>query len=176
MKNAIKKIIRFFSPFIDCMKVSDSETHLRRMKLKDFAQKEFKETNRAIVLSAIVAFGVSLVQETNTPSQNLIKDLKAVLIGRNMTICRGNGAYFAGNIEGAEGFKKEYQDPWNQVQHATAGIVIAFQYGKIGEVFVKLLEGEPQDILLYEATFPLGDTLNDDNYTELPSKLIKAIS
>ena len=176
MKNALKKIISLFSYFVNCLKLSDPETHLRRMKLKEFAKKEFEESNRAIVLTAIVEFGVSLVRETEKPSKNLISDIKAVLIGRNMTICRGKGAYFAGNIEGAEGFKNEYQDPWNQVQHAIAGIVIAYQYGKTGEVFVKLLEGELQDILLYEATFPLGDTLNDDNYTELPKKFFDAIS
>lgn len=60
------------------------------------------------------------------------------------------------------------------MQHAAAGIVIAFQYEKTGEIFVKLLEREPQDVLLYEVTFPLGDALKNDNYIEFPKKIINA--
>ena len=171
----IHKIISFLRHFVNCMKLVDETTHQRRIVLKEFAIKEYNEINRAEVLAAIIAHSATLVKNTANPSKNLVADIKAVLIGRNMTVCRGKGAYFAGNIVGSEGFKKELQDPWNQVQHATAGIVIAFQYGKIAEVFVKLLEWEPQDNLLYDATFPLGEELNNENYTELSDKIRKAI-
>ena len=175
MKKILKSILSFISRFANCMKLVDSEAHKRRNNLKVFAIEEYKVSDRVEVLSAIIKFGITLVKDTSTPSKALIGDLKAVLIGRNMTICRGKGAYFAGNITGSEGFRKELQDPWNQIQHATAGIVIAFQYGKLAEIIVKILETEVQDDLLYDATFPLGDTLNDENYTELAEKLKKAI-
>ena len=157
------------------MKISARETHIRREKLKKFAIQDFKNKDRCEVLVALVQYGIELVQDLPKPSHTLVADLKAVLIGRNMTVCRGKGAYFAGNIIGSEGFKKELRDPWNQVQHAMAGIVIAFQYGRIAEIMVKFLETEPQDDKLYDKTFPLGRTLNDENYRNLPQKIRLAI-
>jgi len=165
----------FLKYFINCLKLTDTETDKRRNKLRSFTVQDFKNPNRAEVLATIATYGVDLVKDLPNPSSALIADLKAVLIGRNMTICRGKGAYFAGNIEGSAGFKDELKDPWNQVQHATAGIVIAFQYGWIGELFVKWLEREPQDDKLYDVTYPLGRELKDKNYSELPQKIRIAI-
>ena len=165
----------FLKYFINCLKPSDPETDTRRKKLKSFAIRDFKNEDRCEILATITEFGIELVKDYSNPTQTLIADLKSVLIGRNMTICRGKGKYFAGNIEGSVGFKEELRDPWNQVQHATAGIVIAFQYGWLGEFFVKWLEKEPQDDKLYDVTYPLGRELNDKNYLELPQKIRIAI-
>ncbi len=72
------------------------------------------------------------------------------------------GAYFAGNISGSSGFKPNLRDPYNQVQHATAGIVIGYRYGWLGYQYAKWREVEPQDDRLYDATCPIGRSLNGE--------------
>ena len=160
---------------LNCYKKSEPETHERRTRLKKFAARAYKRKNRCEILVSIIAYGIDLVKDHPKPAKTLIGDLKAVLIGRNMTLCRGKGAYFAGQISGSEGFKMELRDPWNQIQHATAGLVIAFQYGRLAEILVKFLEHQPQDDKLYDVTFPLGNALSDSNLAELPEKVRKAI-
>lgn len=86
---------------------------------------QFKKSNRCQILVSITTYAVQLVNKLPNPAESLIGDLEAILIGANMTDCRGRGAYFAGNIAGASGFKRNLRDPYNQVQHTMAGIVIA---------------------------------------------------
>ena len=109
----------------------------------------------------------------------LIDDLAAVLIGSSMRTGegRGKGPYFAGNIAGADGFKAELRDAWNQIQHATAGVVIGYKYGEPGEWFARLMEDEKQDDLLYEAACPVGGWLsnNPEDFLKLPEKIRRAI-
>ena len=105
----------------------------------------------------------------------MIDDIEAVLIGKNMREGRGHGQFFAGNVKGSKGFKPELRDQWNQVQHATAGIVIGYRYGWAGQQLAKWLEEEPQDDRLYDATCPIGRSLNNKNCLELPARIKSAI-
>lgn len=159
----------------NCMQIAEPKTHTRRNLLKSFAIQKFKKSNRCQILVSIATRTVRLVNGLQNPADSLVGDLAAVLIGANMTNCRGKGPYFAGNIAGASGFKKNLRDPWNQVQHATAGIVIGYQYGWIGQQFVKWLEEEAQDDRLYDATCPIGRSLSDKNYFALPARIKSAI-
>jgi len=159
----------------NCMQIADPKTHSRRNSLKLYAMSQFKKSNRCQILVSITTYAVQLVNKLHNPAESLIGDLEAVLIGANMTDCRGRGAYFAGNIAGSSGFKHNLRDPYNQVQHAMAGIVIGYRYGWIGKKFAMWLEKEPQDDRLYEATCPIGRFLNDKNYSSLPMKIKSAI-
>ena len=49
--------------------------------------------------------------------------------------------------------------------------MIAYRYSRPVQWLVKLIEDEPQDDRLYDATFPIGRELNDTNYKELARKL-----
>ena len=159
----------------NCMQIADSKIHTRRFQLKSHAIQKFKKSNHCQILVSIATYAVYLVNGISNPADSLIGDLEAVLIGANMTDCRGRGAYFAGNISGASGFKSNLQDPYNQVQHATAGIVIGYRYGWVGHQYAKWREAEPQDDRLYDATCPIGRSLDDKNYFALPMRIKSAI-
>lgn len=163
-----------------CYKTADEKTHKRRMDLKSFVLNSRTENNRCKRLFAIVKHAVALVSSLpENQADALIGDLEAVIIGANMTNCRGKGPYFADiahiNILGASGFKKELRDPYYQIQHAVAGIVIGYRGGWIAERVALWRESEEQDVLLYRATFPLGRELNDENLTGLPGRIKQAI-
>jgi hypothetical protein len=162
----------------------------RRLALKNFAATLFKnEKNHCQVLVDIYAKATGLARSI-TPiipleigvmggsrptihrwargrnvTNALINDLTAVLIGSSMRTGegRGKGPYFAGNIAGADGFKPELRDQWNQIQHATAGLVIGYEHGKPGEWFARLLE---DGMWLSE---------NPEDFLKLPEKMRRAI-
>jgi len=157
------------------MQIAEPKTHYRRILLKSVAAREFKKSNRCQILVSVATRAVDLVSGMSNPADSLIGDLEAVLIGASMTSCRGRGPYFSGNILGASGFRKDLRDSWNQVQHATAGIVIGYRYGWVGQQFAKWLEEEPQDDRLYDVTCPIGRTLTDQNLFALPQRIRSAI-
>lgn len=168
----------------------------RRARLKVYAQVEQKSGNQCQALVNIIAKATGLVRISIKPgsvtglggvtwggpywivAEELINDLESVLIGRGMAINRGRGPHFAGNFSGSVGFKPEFRDPWNQVQHAAAGLVLGFFHGKPGEWYARLTEDQEQDDLLYEATCPVGSWLADNpkNYDRLSEKMRLAIS
>jgi|GEM_PF-5523708 len=138
----------------NCMQFAEPKIHTRRNLLKSFVIREFKKSNRCQILVSTVTRSVQLVNGIANPADALIGDLEVVLIGANMTDCRGRGPYFAGNVSGASGFKRNLRDPHNQVQHATAGIIIGYRYGWVGHQYAMWRETEPQDDRLYNATCP----------------------
>lgn len=173
----------------------------RRLELKNYAATLFKnQKNHCQVLVDVYAKATGLARSI-TPiipleigsygsrptiyrwargrnvTNALIDDLQEVLIGSNMREGRGKGPYFAGNIAGADGFKTELRDAWNQIQHATAGVVVGYKHGKLGEWFVRWVEDEKQDDLLYEAACPVGTWLseNPEDFLKLPEKIREAI-
>ena len=103
-----------------------------------------------------------------------LEDLRRVLIGDGFTNTeRNNGKFALGfNAFRDTGFKPEYQDGGNQVQHAMAGIYISFHYGFLGRRFAHCQEDEKPDLALYEVTFDIGSDLDGSNYSTLPT-LIK---
>ncbi|MEP6849224.1 MAG: hypothetical protein ABI999_10240 [Acidobacteriota bacterium] len=102
-----------------------------------------------------------------------LEDLRRVLIGDGFTTNERNSGKFAlgFNAFHDSGFKKEYQDGGNQVQHAMAGIYISFRYGFLGRRFVYHQEDEDADLALYRVTFDIGSDLDGDNFRSLPSMI-----
>jgi outer membrane protein OmpA-like peptidoglycan-associated protein len=143
--------------------------------LKGYAILELKNPNRCDALAKIVSHAAFLVDREPSPAQSMIDDLQLVLIGDGLMFGRSSGQYFAGHAQGARGFKPEMRDEWNQIQHAMAGIVIGYRYIRPVQWYVRFQEDEPQDLELYDATFPLGRGLNDSNYKQLAHKLRHAI-
>lgn len=153
----------------------------RRLKLQAFAQKQFKRVNQGQALVNIIAKAADLVKDLGDSSicaTSMIDDLVAVLIGEGMTNeGRGRGTHFAGQVTGALGFKGHLRDPWNQIQHAMAGVAVGYRYGKLGEWFARWVEEEEQDDALYVAACPLGRWLswNRKDFDKLAEKVRKAI-
>jgi len=100
----------------------------------------------------------------------IMEDLK-ILIGEDLRGGRGKGRYFVGSFRGAIGFRRKLRDDYNQVQHAMAGLYIDFSHNRFVQWYVLWQESEPQDDRLYEATFPLGRSLNDSNVGTLPARV-----
>lgn len=161
-----------------------SPEHTRREALKTYAKTmldpnmthvdEAKNT-RCGQLVYIVQRAIELNIGSENRTTDTMEDLKLVLIGEGLLGGRGKGTHFVGNFRGATGFKSELQDPYNQVQHAMAGLYIGYSYVLPLRWGVLWLEEEEQDDLLYKATFKIGKDLKDSNLSELPQKLSAAI-
>ena len=142
----------------------------RRMILQRYARQQLTRLNKCQALINITALAAALVDGMNNKPYHMLEDLKFVLIGGNLRSLRGKGDRFAGNHAGSIGFKPKLRDPYNQVQHAMAGIYIGYKWGYLGEWGARWLETEPQDDLLYKATCKLGRQLRDfpHKYKSLP--------
>jgi len=144
--------------------------------LQRFAKREFrKNKNRCWILANVISEAAKAVAQSENPAENLMGLLEKVLIGEGMREGRGMGNCFAGNLRGSEGFRPELRDPFNQIQHAMAGVEIGYRYGRIGCALAKWQESEAQDIKLYDVTCPLGIGLNDKNYDRLAESVREAI-
>ena len=154
------------------------QTHERRLVLRAFVRSQMMNKNRGQILVNVTDRAASLVRGTHAPARHMLADLFAVLIGDNMLEGRLSGQYFATNLNGAAGFLPEYRDPFNQIQHAIAGVIIGARTGPFGSAFVVAMETlrwQPQDRALYQATCWIGMTLTDGNYQELSEQLRLAI-
>lgn len=151
--------------------------HKRRLTLYLLARGLLNSKNHVEALTSIVNFAAALVTSLDSPEEKMMEDLKLVLIGTGLTTRggRSKGRYFAGHFRGALGFKSQFVDENNQVQHAIAGVYIAFKYGFLGEQYTLFNEGQQQDILLYKVVFPLGRGLNEGNYNNLGNKLYNTL-
>jgi len=160
--------------------IDDNNQHERRFKLQQFAITELEiNQNQASAFVNIVQKSVDIISseipEPEYPSGYLIGDLSLVIIGDNPYYSRGTGKYFSRNVNGAKGFKSEFVDRFNQIQHAMAGIYFGFYLTWPVRQYILYLETEEQDDRLYEATFALGNSLNDQNYKNIPDRIRKAI-
>ena len=159
-------------PSLDNGPLTDKQ---RRDELQKFAEEEFKNENRCDALANIIDKAAELVDGEDRPAEVMREDLKLILIGEDLQNGRNRGFHFAGRPQNAQGFREELRDPGNQIQHAMAGVYIGSRYGRLGCMGARLLEREPQDDRLYMATCPLGYDLSDTTYTDLGTKLRKAI-
>ena len=150
------------------------DTHLRRLRLKEYFRQQMALPNRGQMLVNIVHFAAHQVGHTNAPANMMMGDLFAVVIGDDMLLGRLNGQYFGGNQKGSAGFKPPLRDRHNQIQHAVAGLVIAHRMGGIGIEAAKLVErlmSEPQDVALYEAAYEAAHNLSNENYLGLAERV-----
>ena len=112
------------------------------------------------------------------PAVRMIDDLKAVLIGVGLRDDNRNTGPYALEY-GAfadSGFKAEFKEGGgNQVQHATAGLVLGFS-GKLEGWIAQFIEDVEADDLLYDAALPLGDSLTDKNYATLHIRVKNALA
>ena len=158
--------------------------HIRRSALRGFAVTCFQNNpNKCGALVDVVRQSSNLIKKDKitTPANTMMDDLLLVMIGKGLT-SRGTGQYFFmgkdlpfAKVRGACGFKNNMSDNGVQVSHAVAGIYIGYYYSAPIRYLVRSLEGEPQDVRLYDTTFPLGTDLTDSNYEELWSRLKTAI-
>ena len=111
---------------------------------------------------------------TNSPFKSYLEDLRRVLIGDGFIISdRNSGKYaLAFNAFHDSGFKTQFQDGGNQVQHAMAGIYISALYGFAGRKVAYWRGDDHADLALYKTAFDIGDELNEENFKTLPD-LIK---
>ena len=90
----------------NCMKIADSKTHTRRNLLKSFAIQEFNKSNRCQILVSLATRAIHLVNGLQNPADSLVDDLEAVLIGANMTDCRGRGPILPEISQALQGSRK----------------------------------------------------------------------
>lgn len=155
---------------------TNPEEIIRRESLKYFAQRQFlRNSNHCDILTQILNYSSDSVSFSGNPKTTMLLDLQVVLVGDGLRFGRGTGRYFAGNIRGSQGFKPQFRDDFNQIQHAVAGLLISHKFGWLGYKYAKLREEELQDDLLYDSTRILEKSISDDNYYSLASSFHKAI-
>ena len=109
-------------------------------------------------------------------TEAILSDLKQVIIGEGFTNASRNHGPFAlpYNAFLDTGFKRQFRDGGNQVQHAMAGIWLGYYHALLKE-YVYWQEDGIEDLALYDATFPIGSQLNGEApITELP-RLIRTL-
>lgn len=136
--------------------------------IKNLAKSLRTANNHCDTLAKIAKKAVHEAQNSKHKVEHAMNILREVLIGEDLTRGRGNGPCFAGQFKGANGFRKDLQDPHNQIQHAMAGIYIGYQYGWLGCAYARWREEEPQDDKLYEVTCRIGRNLTEKNLNDLP--------
>ena len=152
----------------------------RRNDLKNYAlglSKQVKQSKMTDLEAFVnIALYASLPFSNTTTSsiqdvqcEVYLEDLRRVLVGDGFTTNeRNSGKYALGyNAFLDRGFKKEFQDGGNQVQHAMAGIYISASYGFLGRRFTYWQEDEAPDLALYRVAFDIGDGLDGDNFRML---------
>jgi hypothetical protein len=125
----------------------------------------FAGAARAKAMTDIEAFARSVdfaIQARNGLTPVILDDLRRVLIGDSWTEHGRNHGDFALKFNSFldTGFKKEFRDDSNQVQHAMAGIYIRGTYGLFASMVPYWMEDGKADLALYEAAFEIGDMLN----------------
>ncbi len=72
-----------------------------------------------------------------------------------------DGTQVGRTIFNDSGFKKEFQDGSNQVQHFAAGVTAGFQYGRYAWIGHRIIRPDsPQDTALNDESTWLGANLN----------------
>lgn len=100
----------------------------------------------------------------------MLEDLRRVLIGDGFSRSHRNHGEFALRFGafGDSGFRPDFQDGGNQVQHAMAGIYFGYHYGAGAARRLMTWQDDGEaDRRLYDATFPIGAAITDANFRNL---------
>ncbi|HBZ29590.1 MAG TPA: hypothetical protein DEO56_03205, partial [Nitrosomonas nitrosa] len=163
----------------------------RRQKLSEFAKKQ-KESigdgegkiSDAQAFVNIVNEAARLVVSQSNPANEMIQDLREVLVGKgNQFTSYFNRDPGQNTVSfGSTGFKDEFLkredgtiDVGPQVAHAMGGLGLAYEYNGYLNQLLLFQETEQQDDKLFEAMFKLAKELNNKNYTELAKNIAETI-
>ncbi len=115
----------------------------------------------------------------------ILEDLKEVFVGESIHgRWRGTGDYFYGNeididgrrINEGSGFRPEFQDNTDQINHVFGGLWGAFHYSIVPEIITNLRENGDEDLQINYVTFPIGNLINDYNISDLPLLLASGLA
>lgn len=154
------------------------DAHLRRVKLRNYYRRISAFKNRGQILVNIIQYAARQVRHTQSPANQMMGDLFAVVIGDDMLNGRLSGKYFGTNVKGSLGFQSKYRDKYNQIQHTIAGLVIGHRMGYVGMWAASMLEifkDEWQDSILYETAYLVSRDLSDRNYLTLSERVRTSI-
>jgi hypothetical protein len=125
------------------------------------------------------------VQYPYNRAEMIIEDLKEVFVGDSIHgRWRGTGDYFYGNeididgrrINDGSGFREEFQDNTDQINHVFGGIWGSFHYGIVPEIITNLNESGEEDLLINYVTFPIGNLIDNESIGDLPQLLATGLS
>lgn len=97
----------------------------------------------------------------NNDEESYVEDTAYILAGVGEWAMGSDGTQVGRTIFNDSGFKKEFQDGSNQVQHFSAGVAAGFQYGRYAWAGHRILRPDsPQDTALNDESTWLGANLN----------------
>lgn len=97
----------------------------------------------------------------NNDEESYVEDLAYILAGVNEWASNTDGTQVGRTIFSDSGFKPEFKDGSNQVQHFAAGVAAGFQYGRYVWIGHRIIRPDSsQDTALNDISTWLGANLN----------------
>ncbi len=115
----------------------------------------------AHAMADVWGYAVPLYAGFNNDEESYVEDVSYILAGVSEWARGTDGTQVGRRVFSDSGFKKEFQDGSNQVQHFSAGVMAGFQYGRYAYIGHRIARPDSaQDEALNDESTWLGANLN----------------
>lgn len=139
----------------------------KRNRIRAYASQKAKLVQSGAICSAHAMadiWGYAAYMYTgwlNNDEESYVEDVAYVLAGVSEWAISTDGTQVGRSIFNDSGFKQEFQDGSNQVQHFAAGVAAGFQYGRYAWMGHRIMRPDtPPDTALNDMSTWLGANLN----------------
>lgn len=154
-------------------------TAQKRQFIRGYAEQQAHEVQRGFKCSChamadVWGYARQFYQSWNNDEESYVEDVSFILAGVNEWCTTVDSARVGAQIFDDSGFKKEFADGSNQVQHFSAGVMAGFQYGHwFGLPHRILRPDDPPDTALNDVSTAMGAGLDGIGVSleEVPLKI-----
>lgn len=145
----------------------------KRDKIRKFAEQQASQVRgntkcSCHAMADIWGYATQFYEGWNNDEESYVEDVSYILAGVNEWATASDGTQVGRNDFSDSGFKVEFKDGSNQVQHFSAGVMAGFQYGYWFGVPHRIIRPDtPQDTALNDQSTAMGAGL-DGVGTSLP--------
>lgn len=165
-------------------KPSDMAPAAKQQQIRQFATQKLAEVRSrqscsCHAMSDIWGYATQFYEGWNNDEESYVEDVSLILAGINEWCTGAPDRNRVGATEFTDsGFKSEFQDGSNQVQHFSAGVMAGFQYGYwFGALHRIVRPDTPQDTALNDMSCGMGAGLDGigTSLDEVKSKIEKHV-
>ena len=146
--------------------MGDFSSEEKRRKIRQYARQMLSEVRGGQVCSChamadIWGYATQFYEGWNNDEESYVEDVAFILAGVNEW-CTSVDRNRVGASEFSDsGFKEEFRDGSNQVQHFSAGVMAGFQYGYWGGLLHRFVRPDsPEDTALNDQSCAMGAGLD----------------
>lgn len=138
----------------------------KRQRIRAYAEQQARMVNGRMKCSChamadVWGYAAQFYRGWNNDEESYVEDVSYILAGVNEWCTRVDRNRVGANLFNDSGFKSEFQDGSNQVQHFSAGVMAGFQYGHwFGALHRIVRPDTPQDTALNDQSTALGAGLD----------------